>query len=251
MKTKILCLLLSILFVLALTACGDTPVVTTPPESTPVQTTPSRTENAGEFVVSGEKYAYKDKDVLLLNVENQTDKNYDVTAVVHYFDAEGYEIKTQKQTFVGWAAGYQNYFLFQPDITFETFTYDLDLKEVGGETCYSKYIVTEFAGLREIMGYPRELVMKGDYTQCPMLFTQYKVENKSTSELIASGRYVLIDKNGGIYTIIAFGQKYMPQTEDHHNDELYWTKTTEKLVWPEELTKDVKAIFVVTSVKPA
>ena len=190
MKTKILCLFLSILFVLAITACGDTPA-----DTTPADTTPSGTEKSGEFVVTGEKYAYKNKDVLLLNVENQTDKDYDVTAVVHYFDAVGNEIKTQKQTFAGWASGYQNNFFFQPNITFETFTYDLDLKEVGGEECYSKYITTSFAGLEELMGNPIELINKGDYTDYPIIHSKCKVTNRSESVLNVSGRYIVIDKN--------------------------------------------------------
>ena len=73
-----------LLFAILLTfgGCGDTLADTTPTDTTPA-------EKSGEFVVTGEKYVYKNKDVLLLNIENQTDKNYDVTAVVHYFDAEG------------------------------------------------------------------------------------------------------------------------------------------------------------------
>ena len=244
MKKTFIILLAVLMLAAAITACSDIPA-----DTTPADTTPSGMEKSGEFVVTGEKYVYKNKDVLLLKVDNQTDKNYDVTAVVHYFDAEGNEIKTQKQTFAGWASGYQNNFFFQPNITFETFTYDLDLKEVGGEECYSKYITTSFAGLEEWMGNPIELINKGDYTDYPIICAKCKVINKSESVLSVSGRYLVIDKNNNIYSIEDFGAKYFPYIEDFQYHELYWEKTTEKLVWPEELTKDVTAIFVVTSVK--
>ena len=238
MKTKILCLFLSILFVLALTACGDTPA----------DTTPSGTEKSGEFVVTGEKYAYKNKDVLLLNVENQTDKDYNVTAVVHYFDAEGNEIKSQKQTFTGWVSGYQNYFLFQPNIEFYSYTYTVDLKECLSQ-CYAKDITATFVGLSESLSVVDELALKKDFTEYAHIFARFKLESKNTDILKVSGQWIVFDKNGDIYSID--GYKGSILGENYTAQALYYELTTEKLVWPEKLTKDVKAIFVVTSVKPA
>ena len=240
---KIFIILLAVLMLAAtLAACGDTTA----------DTTPSGTEKPGEFVVTGEKYVYKNKDVLLLKVDNQTDKNYDVTAVVHYFDAEGNKIKSQKKIFAGWASGYQNYFLFQSNIKFETFTYDLELKEVEAEECYAKYITTEFCGLREFLAGIAELIMKGDFTRYSTISSEIKVENKATSTLAAFGYYAVIDKNGNMYSIEDFGDHYyLPHTEAFEQQCVYQEKTTEKLVWPDELTGDVTVIFTVTSVKLA
>lgn len=241
-----------------LTACGDTSTDTTEDttkdtdkdttKDTDKDTTKNGTEKSGEFVVTGEKHTYKNKDVLLLNVENQTNKDYDVTAVVHYFDAEGNEIKSQKQTFTGWAAGYQNYFLFQPNIAFDTFTYTLELKEFDGE-CHAKYIIATLSDVRETKSTLTELTQKGDYTTWPVISAQFRVENKSENRLIISGFYVVFDKNGDIYHIFKFNKDSISsQGESYSSVYLFYDLTTEKLVWPEELIGDVSGVYVITRV---
>ena len=241
MKTKILCLFLSALFIFTLAACGDTPA-----ETTPADTTPSGTEKSGEFVVTGEKYAYKNKDVLLLNVDNQTDKDYDVTAVVDYFDADGNKLRSQKKTFTGWASGYQNYFLFQPNIEFYSYTYTVDLKECLSQ-CYAKDITATFVGLSESLSVVDELALKKDFTEYAHIFARFKLESKNTDILKVSGQWIVFDKNGDIYSIDNYkgsilGENYTAQA-------LYYELTTEKLVWPDQLTSDVTAIFVVASIQ--
>ena len=214
---------------------------------TPSDTTLTGTEKSGEFVVSGEKYTYKNKDVLLLNVENQTEKNYDVTAVVHYFDAEGNEIKSQKQTFDGWASGYQNYFLFQPSIIFETFTYDLELEEIEEEECYSKYIAATFAGLKEKKAYVTELIQQDDYTKWSIINADFKWENKSINSLNISVTYIVIDANKNIYHI-SKKTLAIPSMESYKSIDLYYDLSSEKLVWPEELKGEVCGLCAITKI---
>ena len=249
MKKLFATLLAVLMLASALAACGDTPTETTPSDSPPAQTTPSGTEKTGEVVVTGEKYAYKNKDVLLLKVQNQTDNDYDITVIVHYFDAEGTEIKSQKQTFTGLASGYQNYFLFQPNSTFDAYTHTMELEEIDSEECYAEQITATFVELREFLSVRRELVQKGDFTKYSTIGANIKLQSNSANPLRVSGFLVLIDKNGCVYSIKAIGQPMDPHEEKYSMLELYYGKTQEKLVWPDELTDDVTAIFVVTSVK--
>ena len=229
-------LLLLFAVLLAFVGCGETPS----------DTTLTGTERSGEFVVTGEKYAYRNKDVLLLYVENQTEKNYDVTAVVHYFDAEGNEIKSQKKTFDGWASGYQNYFLFQPNVTFETFTYGVELEEVDGEECNAQYILATFNGLEKINKPVRERYKEGDYTNYPTIAASFKVKNRSESVLYFSGLRVVFDNESNVYIIDSAPQSIAPKGDNYQDVRLYYDLTPEDFAWPEKLVGDIKGVYVIT-----
>ena len=229
---------------LAFVGCGDTIADTTPADTTPADTTPADTppdsaHQSKEFVVSGEKHTYKNKDVLLLNVKNQTDKDYDVTAVVHYFDAEGNEVKSQKQTFAGWASGYQNYFLFQPDITFDTFAYTLELEEFKGEECYTKDVTATFEGLREDFARP---------VKYPLIYADFRVENRSGKALFIAGKRIVFDKYGNIYYMNEFSESLVSGYENFNRLKVYSDETAEELIWPDELTGDVSGVYIITRV---
>ena len=145
-----------VLVLLSFSSCDSSYLESIPDSTTPVDS--GIVGNTQEVVVSGEKYTYNNEDILLLCVENQTNKNYDVTIIVHYFDAAGIEIKSQKQTFTGLASGYQNYFLFQPNSTFDAYTHTMELEEIDSEECYAEQITATFVELREFLSVRRELV---------------------------------------------------------------------------------------------
>ena len=64
------------------------------------------------FLVKDKKYVYKEKDVVLLDITNETEQNLSITITMTYFDEEGEALKTEERFFEQFAAGYQNYFLF-------------------------------------------------------------------------------------------------------------------------------------------
>ena len=84
---------------------------------------------SGEFVVSEKKYDYNGANLELLYVENQTDRHYNVTIKGKYLDENGNTIKEETQSFVGFAAGWSNNFIFYPQMAFDSFTYTLETKE--------------------------------------------------------------------------------------------------------------------------
>lgn len=84
---------------------------------------------SGEFVVSEKRYSYEGTDLMVLFVENQTDRHYNVTINGTYFDENGETLKTESQTFEGFAAKWQNYFIFRPEMDFERFEYSLEVEE--------------------------------------------------------------------------------------------------------------------------
>ena len=77
------------------------------------------------ILVKAEKYAYRGTDVMIMHVDNRSDKNYILTIEGHFFDADGNEIKTRTEKFAGFPAGYQNYFVLQPGVCFDSFSYEI------------------------------------------------------------------------------------------------------------------------------
>lgn len=86
----------------------------------------SKTPLTGEFVVSEKKYDYKDANLMLLYVENQTNRDFRVTINGKYLDEKGNVIEEETQTFDAFPAGWSNYFIFYPRRAFESFTYELE-----------------------------------------------------------------------------------------------------------------------------
>ena len=255
MRKLLIFIFITLLLVLPLTACGDTPADTTPSGSdpTPGNNTPASnyyritgdTKMEQGFQLTGKKYTYKNKDCLLVDVENKTDKNYTVSLRVHYFDAEGKEIKSQKQVFSGWAAGYQKYFFFQPSISFAAYTYTLELEEYADE-CYAQdYIAASSCKLSEGHDYDQS------HQKLRVLYADVEMKNLSSQALYVKGYYIVLDHNGEIFLVSTHGGGLRQSGLKISSLPLCSVPWSETLVWPEELKGDVNAIFVVTSVTPS
>lgn len=91
------------------------------------------------FVVKDKKYDYDGNNLVILNVENQTDKNYKITINGQYLDGNGTVLKEESKSYEGFEAGWSNYFLFLPEISFDRFTYTLEAEEYDGK-CYAQML---------------------------------------------------------------------------------------------------------------
>lgn len=111
--------------------------------------------SATGFVVRDREYDYRDGDnrLIVLQVENQTDKNYTITINGQYLDKNGSILKEENQTFEGFEAGWKNYFFFVPEIPFERFTYTLETEEYSGE-CYASALQYTWSFEENEMGIP-------------------------------------------------------------------------------------------------
>ena len=99
----------------------------------------SKEPPTGEFVVSEKKYDYNDANLMLLYVENQTNRHYDITIHGTYLDENGETIGEETQTFEGFAAGWSNNFIFYPRKAFDSFTYTLETADASGVTTLAGY----------------------------------------------------------------------------------------------------------------
>ena len=120
MKKCISLILVLILLLSMLAGCGQGQTEVTGSTEDPFKAPDKETAVSG-FAVKEKKYTYQGNDVMILSVENQTDKDYSITLTGEFYDAAGQKLKTESKQFEGFAAAYQNYFVFQPEISFDSF----------------------------------------------------------------------------------------------------------------------------------
>lgn len=217
--------------------------------------TENSAEEGGEdngLIVKDKKYDYKDKNVVILNVKNQTDKNYSVTVKGTYLDKNGNVLKTETQSSDQYSAGYNGYFLFDQDISFEKFTYTIETKQAQGPF-YAKDIVFSFNGLNEWKVVNHELLAQGDRNKYPHIVAGVNIAYKGTEQLFVKSTWVFINESGVIAGIAELNEPPLcdpdPVFDGESHLPLYYTKE-EKLVWPEEFKGTLTAVLILREIKP-
>lgn len=168
-----------------------------------VKPTTSSGEITGEMVVNEKKYAFKEENLMLLNVENKTNKHVDLTIHGKYLDADGNVIKEESQSYTAFPSGWKNYFIFRPARAFESFEYTLEVKEYDAA---DKIHSTNGEPLSLYMDvtYEKKLYWwrGADINTQRDLFFDIELINRHPSVSISAECYVLIlDEQGEIYTM--------------------------------------------------
>lgn len=183
-------------------------------ESTPEEA--SQTPITGEFVVSEKKYDYKDSNMMLLYVENQTNRNFRVTINGKYLDEKGNVIEEETQTFDAFPAGWSNHFIFYPRRAFDSFTYELETESYDPTKVMKSYADERILlATADSDGVPlashielsygklfwgRSLIFSDEnYEEARALYYHANMTNNHPTMTIAASYHVLIlDANGGI-----------------------------------------------------
>ncbi|MBQ3002094.1 MAG: hypothetical protein IJD82_00010 [Clostridia bacterium] len=118
------------------------------------------TEIVGEFTVRHKKYTYEGNNLVVLYFENGTNANYTVTIDGTYKDADGNAITTESQTYKDVAAGTSAYFVFRPNMVFDSFAYEVSSELYDG-ICYRSNLVP--------VDYSSELDIKLQYWYGPFV----------------------------------------------------------------------------------
>ncbi len=134
-------------------------------DSQPSETSKTPEQLTGKFEVKVAKYDYNnymerqfgdecpggpfsDVSIAILNVLNGTDKHYSMTIHGKYLDKDGNVLKTETQEWDQFAAGWQKYFLFRPEMAFDKFEYTIETKEFKGD-CWKTGISETFLKLEK------------------------------------------------------------------------------------------------------
>ena len=109
----------------------------------------SETDQISELLIKEKKYTFEGKDLVVLDVTNITGSSLSVTINVSFFTKNGKTVKTQTQTFDQFYSGYQNYFIFEPKIKFDHFTYTVSTvfkSGVAAMIASSIYVIVFYLG---------------------------------------------------------------------------------------------------------
>lgn len=191
------------------------PVIDAHVTTAPQPVTPPTNSTPGGFEVRAKKYAFEGNNLLLLDTENKTDTNYTVGIMVKYYDKNGKTLKTETQTFEGYAAGYRKYFLFNPGITFDSYNYKVITEDYSGE-CYTDYIDIEFQSFG-LFKDPR-----GSF----ICTARTRITNEYRRRLDVQIQYVIFDRSGEIKFVDNY--KYYDTNQRYNYDVLdfavaeYW-----------------------------
>lgn len=201
------------------------------------------------FLVKDKKYVYKENDVVLLDITNETEKNLSITITMTYFDEAGDELKTEERFFEQFAAGYQNYFLFNPDMVFYTYSYTVNASVFDGEVIINKYEF-KFVGLEEtrsLANYDENMNMlpNPENKYYPTLEARVTFSSTHTVKMYVGVDMLLFNEQDELVAICKFGPPISPKLEigkEYKSAVLYQTKE-ETMVWPEQYKGDIRAVF--------
>ncbi len=215
--------------------------------SQPTETSKSEQQTGG-FAIKLAKYTYESNTIALLNITNETEKNYSITIHGSYLDANGKVMKTETQKWEQFGAGYQKFFLFKPDIQFDRFTYSVETAEYKGQ-CPVCELEVKSVELTKEKWPVAKLCDQGDRTSYPQIIAKIHTQNNSNKTLIAEKSYLItFGSDGEIYNIDLSGsKKYIPDFETYRSVMIAYS-TEDTIELPKELKDKVNFIVVFTEI---
>jgi len=153
---------------------------------------------AGELVVKHKIYDYNRQNVAIVSIENHSEQPLTIRIKGYCEDTLQDKVKTISRTFYGFAAGWQNYFVFPPQMEFDEFSYELEYELYDGET-YGQYITNlEWQDI----GLSRWGEKQDGFGRNDVMMTMVWMYDWATKEEAKyAAHYVLFDKNGEILAL--------------------------------------------------
>lgn len=203
-------------------------------------------ENKECFIVKSKKYAFEGTNFVLLNVKNETAKNYSVTVTGTYLDKDGKVLKTETQTFDQSAAGYENFFLFDPKIVFDKFTYTLKTTETNA-AMYATNLEATLSEIYEKEAPVEEMIQQGNFNLFPCIVASFEYKKNIDEVLDVRSQWVLFNEKDEVVSIISLGTFIWEEAEGQQWV-LYYT-TEETLEWPDEFKGNIRAVHILKSLE--
>lgn len=196
---------MAVLSLFAVAVCSCSKVDDTAPQVS------APTGQQSGIIAKAEKYEYKGEDVMLIHVENRSDKDYILTVEGHFFDESGNELRTRTETFVGFPSGYQNYFLLQPGTRFDSFEYEITTEIYRYKTLADHLTLptaieyfTSPAWLNGSDVIPSDVKLDPSKLYAGIWVHPFPYVNTYSRPLKLSGYFIMFDKNGEIHMIDHF-----------------------------------------------
>ena len=199
-------------------------------------------DDDGEFVCKEKTYEYNGNNVTILKLENHSEANCTVTIHAKFLSASGTVLKTETQSFEGFPAGWQNYFVFMPGMKYDTMEYTLDIEQYTGEMYFTSTSGHVLGDIYEI-GMPlREKMAIGDYEKYSGISSRFDAVDMPKTPYYKRLFSIVFDNTGEIAVIKT--QHGQLSGEGHYNVVVYTppVPTKQPLDWPEELDGGVTGI---------
>lgn len=188
------------------------------------------------LVIKEKLYSYGENDVLILSVNNPTEKNLKITINVSYFDLEENILKEDSREYDQMYSGGTNNFIFTPEIGFEDYSYSVTAEEFNGKVL-AKDVSVKILDLYE------------SYSATPdgeKGYVTAKVEhvyNGNFPSLHIVTRFIVIDKNGELYGVFKTGNMLLTKgVKGYHSIEIYESETDYVSI-PKELNGEISIIY--------
>ena len=213
-----------------------------PIENDPIPTT-------GKLVIKEKKYDYNGANVMILNVENQSNKNLTLTITAKYLDGSGKTLKTETRKVEGFPANYRNYVVLQPGIKFDKFSFEVKTSAYSGETLM-KYITTGTDV--KVVAQPAIMEQMND-TQSAELKITASISSSQSENIYYRSDFVLLDNKGQIVWIATSMYRNINSDPTLFEGKLDLAYTLdgilyENYVMPESLKNNCKGIFAIKEV---
>lgn len=205
--------------------------------------------NTESLLVKDKKYTFEGKDLVIIDVLNESNQNLSVTINGKYLDENGNVLKSETQTFDQFSAGYQNYFLFSPEISFSSFTYTVDAKISSGPF-YAKDIKCNFYGLVEYE-WP-DLDENEKLVRVPSLIARTNYTYLGNTKVNFLVTYVVFNSSGEVAALFGKGEtleKYTPEPDGYDSTLIYKFDPNDwSWDWPDHLEGKLTALAILTNV---
>ena len=198
--------------------------------------------DGGDFVCKDKMYEYHGNNITVLKLENHSEANCTVTIQAKFLSTSGTVLKTEAQSFEGFPAGWQNHFVFMPQIQYDAMEYTLDVKQYTGEmyfTSTSGYVLGEV--YEEKWCLPQTLAQR-DYEKYSCIGAEFDAVDMPKTPYYKRLFSIVFDNTGEIAVIKT---QHGQLSGEGHYDILVYTPpvpTKEPLDWPDELDGGVTGI---------
>lgn len=207
--------------------------------------------NQNGFSVKYKKYEYQGNDLVIILVENKTEKHYSVTVNGYYLNDDGSVMQTETKSFEGFAAGFSNYFIFSPGTQFDNFDYTMDF-QLFEEDPAAKYMVMSGVTLdcRKWRGIEGELP---DYYVG--VSSNFYIAHTYNASLYFGADFLVLDKNDNIFFVdqqlvqkdispLKEGQDIKARSTERfmfYDENVLW-ENVDEYVLPDELNGEITGI---------
>lgn len=208
--------------------------------------------DGGIFRVSQIKKNYCEEELVLLHIVNQSNTDYCLTIDGSYLDENGEVLKTERQTFIQYYAGYENCFIFRPKTEFTEFAYSLSFEDAIDITVEDFFgniqqvraddVSYRFSHTEEHLLHIEPLVLReNDQNRYPTLVVFTNAANKQDATRFTWLHWVIYNEHGEIVSVYGDNDSSPGNTSPGDTRSAFPIFQTVKdtLVLPEQLTGEL------------